>query len=135
MSEAKQSMEQLFEEYQRKRATLSELHQKIMAISVTAASARREIEVTVNHAGSITGIVFTGSAYRRMAPKELADLILRTVQDAKERSLEESAGLLAPIMPNGMDAHDLVSGRLGIEHLVPADGPRLPQIVRERLEQ
>jgi len=128
-------LEQMFEQYQRQHSMLTDLHQKMKEISVTATSPRREVEITVNHGGSVTDIAFTGSAYKRMAPKELAEVIMRTLEDAKDKAADESARLLEPVMPNGMNARDLLAGRLGIEQLAPADGPRLPQIVREELQR
>jgi DNA-binding protein YbaB len=128
-------LETMFEEYQRQRLTLTELHQKIQAISVTASSPRREVEVTVNHGGSITDIKFTGTGYRRLAPKELSALIMHTIDEAKEQAAAESAELLAPMMPAGLNARDLLAGRLGLEQMAPSDGPRLPQIVREQLRR
>ena len=47
----------------------------------------------------------------------------------------EAAEIMAPMVPNGLDPQDLVRGKLGAEALMPADGPRLPQIVREQLER
>jgi len=128
-------LETMFEEYQHQHLTLTELHQKIQAISVTASSQRRELEVTVNHGGHLTDITFTGAAYRRLAPKELSALIMKTIGDAKEQSAAESAKLLSPMMPAGLNARDLLAGRLGLEQMAPSDGPRLPQIVREQLER
>lgn len=128
-------LETMFEDYQRQRLSLTEIHQKIQAISVTATSARRELEVTVNHGGAVTDISFVGTGYRKLAPKDLSALILRTIADAKEQAAAESAQLLAPMMPAGLNARDLVAGRLGLEQLAPSDGPRLPQIVREQLKR
>jgi len=128
-------LETIFEEYQRQRLSITELHQKIQAISVTAASARRELEVTVNHGGGVTDITFIGTGYRKLAPKDLSALIMRTIADAKEKAAAESAELLAPMMPAGLNARDLLAGRLGLDQLAPADGPRLPQIVREQLQR
>lgn len=128
-------VEQIFQEYQRQHAVFTDLHRQIQAISVTAASPRREVEVTVDHSGKVTGIDFTGSAYKRLAPKELSELIMRTLEDAKEQAADQSAELLTPVMPEGLNARDLVSGRLGIDKLAPADGPRLPRIVREQLQR
>ena len=128
-------LEQIFEEYQRKHSALSELHKKMQAISVTAVSPRREVEVTVNHGGGMTDIAFTGPAYKRLAPKELSELIMRTLEEAKEKAAAESAELLAPMMPGGMNPRDLIAGRLGMDQLAPADGPRLPQIIREQLQR
>ena len=128
-------LESIFEEYQRQRGALSDLHRRVQEISVTVASPRREVEVTVNHGGSLTDISFVGTGYRRLAPRELSDLILKTLADAKEKAAAESAEIIAPLMPAGVNARDLVAGRLGIEPLAPSDGPRLPQIIREQLQR
>lgn len=135
MSGADHRLEQMLEEYQRQRASLTDLHQKIQEIAVTVASPRREVEVTVNHNGNLTDIAFVGTAYRRLAPKELSALIMRTLGDAKEKAAEESAELISPLLPAGLNARDLVAGRLGIEAQAPSDGPRLPQIIREQLRR
>ena len=128
-------LETMFEEYQSQRLTLTDLNSKIHAISVTVSSPRREIEVTVNHGGAITDLTFTGTSYRKLAPKDLSALILRTIADAKERAAAESAELLAPLMPNGLDARELLAGRASLDQLAPPDGPRLPRIVREQLQR
>ena len=54
---------------------------------------------------------------------------------AKERAAAESAELLAPLMPNGLDARELLAGRASLDQLAPPDGPRLPRIVREQLQR
>lgn len=128
-------LETMFEEYQRQRLSLTELHQRIQAIQATASSPRREIDVTVNHGGSVTDITFNGTAYRKLAPKDLSALILKTIDDAKAKAVAESAELLAPMMPPGLNARELLAGSLGLDRMVPADGPRLPQIVNEQLRR
>jgi DNA-binding protein YbaB len=128
-------LEAMFEEYQRQRLSLTELHQRIQAITATASSPRRELDVTVNHAGSVVDITFHGPAYRRLAPKDLSALILKTIEDAKAKAIAESAELIEPMMPAGLNARDLLAGRLGLNDMVPADGPRLPQIVTEQLQR
>jgi DNA-binding protein YbaB len=104
-------------------------------ISATATSARREVSVTVKHTGGVTDIKFTGSGYRRLAPNELSSLIMATINDAKDQAADAAAGLLAPLLPSGMNARDVVAGKLGVEALAPAAGPRLPQAVREQLQR
>ncbi|WP_436535571.1 YbaB/EbfC family nucleoid-associated protein [Actinoplanes sp. HUAS TT8] len=128
-------LETMFEEYQRQRLSLTELHQRVQAIRATASSPRREIDVTVNHGGSVTDITFQGTAYRKLAPKDLSALILKTIDDAKAKAVTEAAELLAPMMPPGMNARELLAGSLGLDRMVPADGPRLPQIVNEQLQR
>jgi YbaB/EbfC DNA-binding family protein len=102
---------------------------------VTATSPRKEVSVTVNHGGNLTSINFTGTAYKRLASKDLAALIMRTLDEAREKAADESAELVAPMVPSGVNARDLVSGKLGVEPLMPADGPRVPRAVREYLQR
>jgi DNA-binding protein YbaB len=131
--EQERVLEQLFQDYQRQRSRMADLAKQMQEISGTATSPRRELTVTVQHNGGLTDIKFTGSAYRRMAPNELADLIMSTVADAKEKAADAAAEVLAPMLPPSMNARDIVSGKLGMEAFAPAAGPRLPQAVREQL--
>ncbi|WKU05341.1 YbaB/EbfC family nucleoid-associated protein [Micromonospora sp. HUAS LYJ1] len=128
-------LEKIIEEYQSRRLSFTELQQRVQAISATATSPRREVEVTVDHAGKLTDITFTGTGYRRMAPKELSALILRTCEDARAKAVEESAELLAPLMPGHLDARTLLSGKASLDQMMPADGPCLPPFVREQLSR
>jgi DNA-binding protein YbaB len=131
--EQERVLEELFEGYQRHRSRMTDLATQMQEISGTATSPRRELTVTVQHNGGLTDIKFTGSAYRRMTPTELSDLILSTVAEAKEKATDAAAEVLAPMLPPSMNARDVVSGKFGLEALAPAAGPRLPQAVREQL--
>ena len=135
MSNQGHSLEHLFEQYREQRNAFTDLHRKVQEIAATATSPRKEVSVTVNHGGSLTDISFAGTAYKRMSSKDLSALILRTFQDAREKAFEESAALIAPLMPAGLNARELVAGRLGMDTLVPADGPRLPASIREHLQR
>jgi DNA-binding protein YbaB len=128
-------IEQIYEEYQRQRNVLSDLHRQIQEISVTAVSARKEVSVTVNHAGTVTDIAFNGTTYRRHAAKDLSALVMKTIAEAKQKAMEQSADLLGPLMPTGINARDLLSGRLGLDGFMPSDGPRLHPAVREQLQR
>jgi DNA-binding protein YbaB len=128
-------LEDLLAQYQRQRSALAELHQRMQQVSATALSPRRELSVTYSHSGGVTDIKFLNSAYRRLAPNELSDLIMATVREAKDKAATEAAEVIAPAVPNGLNPQDLVRGKLGADALMPADGPRLPQIVREQLER
>lgn len=135
MSGDDRRLEQLFEDYQRQRSRMADLAREMQEISATATSPRREVSVTVKHTGGVTDIKFTGSSYRRMAPNELSSLIMTTIADAKEQAADAAAELIAPMLPAGMNARDMVAGKLGVEALAPAAGPRLPQAVREQLQR
>jgi DNA-binding protein YbaB len=127
-----QRIEELFEQYQRQREGFRELHRRMHAISVTATSPRREVAVSVGHGGTVTDIRFPTSAYRRLAPAELTGVIMQTLAEAKNQAQDEAAAIIAPLLPQGMQAKDLLSGRVSAEALMPAQ-PRLPNSVLEQL--
>jgi DNA-binding protein YbaB len=132
--EQERVLEQLFQDYQSHRSRMADMARQMQEIYGTATSPRREVTVTVKHNGGMTDIKFTGSAYRRLPPAELSELIMQTVNEAKEKAAEQAAELLAPMLPPSMNARDLVSGKLGLDAFAPEGGPNLPQIVREQLQ-
>lgn len=127
-------IEQLFEEYQRHRDTLAQTQRRMSEISATASSPRREVTVTVGQNGVMTDIQFGGSAYRRMAPADLTAAILATYADAKEGAMRQAADILAPLLPEGLDASALVRGEAGADAFLPAE-PRIATSVRELLSK
>jgi DNA-binding protein YbaB len=131
-SEHQRRIEDLYEQYQRQRQGLGELQQRMQAIAVTAYSPRREVAVTVGYTGVVSDISFPNSNYRRLAPQELSAMLMRAIADAKDRAAAEAAEVLTPLMPAGLDAKDLVSGRYSVDQLVPAE-PRFPPVVAEQL--
>jgi len=126
-------LETMFAEYQQQRSRLTELHRQMREVSATAVSPRHEVSVTVSQVDGVTDIRFSGGGHRRLAPQELSDLVMATLHEAKEKTRDRAAEVIAPMLPDGMNARDLVSGRLGAEGLLPTDGPRLPAAVREHL--
>ncbi|MCA2217452.1 YbaB/EbfC family nucleoid-associated protein [Jidongwangia harbinensis] len=125
-------IEHLFQEYGRQRSSLTEMQQKMRDISVSATSPRREVTVTVGQSGVLTDVTFPTGAYKRLTPTELTALILQTYAEAKESALQRAAELLAPMLPDGMDAQALVRGTAGAETFLPPE-PRMATSVREFL--
>jgi len=128
-----ESIENLFEEYQRQRSSLTEMQAKMRALSATATSPRREVSVTVGQNGVLTDIKFPTPAYKRLAPADLTELIMSTFAEAKEDVMQQAAATLAPMMPAGMDAQALVRGTAGAEAFLPKE-PRMATSVREILK-
>jgi DNA-binding protein YbaB len=131
-SEHRRRIEDLYEQYQQQRQGLGELQRRMQAIAVTAWSPRRELSVTVGYTGVVSDISFPNSNYRRLAPQELSAMLMRAIADAKEQAAVEAAEILTPLMPAGLNAKDLVSGRYTVEQLVPAE-PQFPPVVAEQL--
>jgi DNA-binding protein YbaB len=125
-------IEHLFQEYERQRSSLTTMQQKMREISASATSPRREVTVTVGQNGVVTDVTFPTGAYKRLTPAELTAVIMQTYAEAKEQVMELAAEVLAPVLPEGMDAHALVRGTAGAETFLPAE-PRMATSVREFL--
>ncbi|WP_067505805.1 YbaB/EbfC family nucleoid-associated protein [Actinoplanes sp. TFC3] len=125
-------IESLFEEYQRQRNSLTEMQQRMKELSATATSPRREVSVTVGQNGVLTDVKFPSGAHKRLTPADLTDLIMATYAEAKESVMAQAATVLAPMLPDGMDANALVRGTAGTDAYLPAE-PRMATSVREIL--
>jgi hypothetical protein len=125
-------LEDLYEDYRERRSGLGELQRRMQAVSATAVSARREVSVTVGYSGVVTDVSFPTGAYRRLAPKELADLLLRTMGEARDSAVVDAAAIMEPLMPAGMSASDLLRGDMDAMEMVPPE-PRLPPSVLDHL--
>jgi DNA-binding protein YbaB len=130
--EFNERIEHLFEEYQRQRDNLGEMQRKMSEISASATSPRREVTVTVGQNGVLTDIQFSTGAYRRMTPADLTAVVMATFAEAKEAALGEAARILAPMLPEGVDAGAMVRGKAGVDAYLPPE-PRMATSVREIL--
>lgn len=62
---------------------LAQLQETSQQISGSATSPRHQLTATVDSRGALTSIRFNGNAYRKMAPEELANMIVETVRAAQ----------------------------------------------------
>lgn len=125
-------VENLFEEYRKQRDELGVLTRRMNEIRATATSPRREVEVTVGRNGAVTNLRFPSGAYKRMTSNELAEVILATIASATSVAHDQTAQILSPLLPAGMNARDLVSGKLEPGVLMP-EQPNLTNHLREQL--
>ncbi|WP_328605152.1 YbaB/EbfC family nucleoid-associated protein [Amycolatopsis sp. NBC_00345] len=113
--------------YQRQRERLTETKERMESLTSTATSARREVTATVGRTGELTELSFPTSAYKRMAPAELASVIVRTISEARRASIAASAEELAPMLPPGFSAQDMMSGQVDVRALIAARVPGLEE--------
>ncbi|MGP4014989.1 YbaB/EbfC family nucleoid-associated protein [Saccharopolyspora sp. 5N708] len=135
MSEVdRRGVEMLREEYERQLEGINEMRRRLTALSATAVSPKREVSVTVAAQGVITELKFLTSAYRRLPPNELADLVTRTIAEARDKVTEQTAEIMAPMLPPGMDAKSMLTGALTAGELAPSEAS-LPPLIRERMNR
>ncbi|WP_166657975.1 YbaB/EbfC family nucleoid-associated protein [Actinokineospora alba] len=114
-------MEQLAAQYHNQMAELQELQRSMREISCTAIAPRKVVSVTVAYGGVVKDVTFPSSAYKRMAPAELSAAVMNTIADAQQQVIRESAALMAPTLPPGVDAVKLFSGELDVHSIVPSE--------------
>lgn len=117
------SVEDLFEktlaDYRQTRAGLKDLQERMAQMSSTATAPRNVVAVTVDTHGQITDVSFPSSAYKNMAPTELANIVCDTVRKAQTMAREQLAEMMEPMMPAGMSMRGKEPGKIDIDRLFP----------------
>ena len=126
-------IEDLLEQYRRQRAEAAATRRRINETTSTVTASRQTVKITVGAQGEVTAIEFPTGAYRRMAPKELADVLLTTLRQARAEALEGVAGVLAEQLPPGVTVPDLLQGRVDPGAVLPED-PAMPDSVRDYVD-
>jgi DNA-binding protein YbaB len=104
--------------YQQQREQLTHAREKLNTVTNSVTSPRQVVTATVGRHGEVIGLSFPTSAYKHMAPAELASVIIKTIQEAREKSLSQSADLLKPMLPKGFSAEDMLSGKTDVQTML-----------------
>ncbi|GGN17712.1 broad specificity phosphatase PhoE [Actinoplanes campanulatus] len=78
---------------QRQTETTQELSRRMQQVTASAESRDGDVAVTVDHAGGLSGLTLTDEAMR-LAPDDLARLIMATSRRAQSRLSDEMADLV-----------------------------------------
>ncbi|GGS99498.1 YbaB/EbfC family nucleoid-associated protein [Streptomyces cinerochromogenes] len=129
-----EQLEELRAGYEAQLAQIGELQNRMREVTGTATAKAQAMKVTVGPQGELLSVEFPTGAYRGMAPKELADLIVGTVQEARAKATAAVAEVMAPHLPQGLDAEQLLRGTADVTQLIPSE-PAMPDAVREYVER
>jgi hypothetical protein len=127
-----QQAEELAAAYQAQRARTTELRRKISGITGTATAPRRSIKATVSARGDVSAIEFPTEAYKRMPPKELSEVLLATINEARGKALQSLQDTMAAELPKGLDFIEMLKGTAGIAVAAPTEED-IPDFVRQYL--
>lgn len=116
-----EEMEQLLAAYREQAAGLADTQARLAGISCSATAPRQTVTATVGGQGEVLDLKFPSDAYKRMAPRELSAAILATIREAREKSLDEAAAILAPMLPDGLDARQIVAGKADLTAMMPEE--------------
>lgn len=82
---------------------LRALEKRVGDTSATAHGKNRMMSATVDHSGRLTALVFEGTRFRSMAPKELAAAIVETIQQAQRDAQAQGFAAAREFMPDTFD--------------------------------
>ena len=125
-----QHIEELLGAYRRERAQIGDLQRRMREVKASATAPRQALKVTVNSQGEVTAIEFPTGAYKRMAPVELSQMLVSTIQKARTTAMAEVAEVLSGHLPEGISATDLLQGRADLGGLLP-ETPTMAEEVQE----
>ncbi|MGI5499182.1 YbaB/EbfC family nucleoid-associated protein [Lentzea sp. CA-135723] len=106
--------------YREQFAELRETQRRLREISCTATSSRQVVSVTVGHGGVVRDVKFPSSAYKRLTPAELSAAVVKTITDAQQQAAREAAAVVAPTLPEGVDAEQMFTGDLDLQRVLRA---------------
>ena len=89
-------LEQALSEIADKQAQMHQLQQDLRSRTVTARSKDRMLSATVKSAGELSKLEFHDERYRTMAKAELADAIVKVVEQARSQLLSEINEIVRP---------------------------------------
>ena len=129
MPDNRNDLESIHAEYERTRAAIGQAQAGVLADSTTVTSKSREVSVTVDGRGELTGITFRTRSYRTMSPTELATLLVDTIRAARRESLGKVAAAFESLLPAGLPMVDMMSGPIDVDTMM---SDAVAKITRER---
>ncbi|MET9915384.1 YbaB/EbfC family nucleoid-associated protein [Streptomyces sp. NPDC006476] len=123
-------IEELLQEYRRQRENALALRSRINETTGAATAPKQVVKVTVSAQGEVTAIEFPTGAFRRLAPKELADVLMSTIQQARVKAMTAVGELMNPHLPAGVTTADLLEGKADPTALL-SEEPAMPDSVRD----
>ncbi|MER6539843.1 YbaB/EbfC family nucleoid-associated protein [Streptomyces sp900105755] len=120
-----QEIEDLLAQYRRQREEAVETRRRINETTSTATAPRQAVKVTVGAQGQVTALEFPTGAYRRMASKELADILLTTIQQARSQALKSVDEIVTAQLPPGITLSGLLQGQADPTAFLPEE-PVMP---------
>ncbi|MER7183655.1 YbaB/EbfC family nucleoid-associated protein [Streptomyces hyaluromycini] len=133
MSGYEQEIDRLLADYRARRDEADSVRRRINEVTGTATAPRRVVKVTVSARGELVDIDFPTGAFRRMTPRELADVLKTTIAEARAAALSEIDSMVFDHVPLGLSPSALLSGTADIGRLLPAE-PESQEAMRDFLK-
>ncbi len=112
-------IDELLEEYQRKRADLRRLQETMAEVEVTVTTEDELVTVRVGSQGRLLGLEFNPRVYRRLSPPELAEAVLGAVQEAAVQVGEQMRVAMEPLTPDGASVEAVAGKGFDLSRILP----------------
>ena len=117
--EAHRKIQEAAAELDRSQERLGKLRGQLAKASTKVTSADRMVTVELDSSGELSSIRFNSQKFRRLAPAELAGILLDTITKARAQSRERILGAFRSVMPAGagMGLDDLLAGKPDLDKM------------------
>lgn len=131
-----EQVEKLLAEYRDSLDQAADSRRRINEVAATASAPRQVVKITVGAQGQVTALDFPTNAYRNMPPKDLAKVIMATLEKARAEALSKVSEIALGGMFGGgaISAADALQGRFDPRSVLPKE-LELPEVVRAYLER
>jgi DNA-binding protein YbaB len=102
------------------RARIAEAKEELATRRASETSRNRLVTATIGPDGALVELKLNSTAYRSMAPAELAAVIRETIERARGRMRTELLETVQPLLPGAVRARDVAEGRLSVEDFLEA---------------
>ena len=127
------------EEFEEQKRKLSAMQSEMATTTTTVRARDRLFTLTLDGRGEVTDIAFDGFRYRRLAPAELAKVIVETIATGRRQAMEKIGQMMGGDVLPGISFTDIANntrpGADVLEAFLGSALDRLPDHVRSRVEQ
>ncbi|MFC9254307.1 YbaB/EbfC family nucleoid-associated protein [Amycolatopsis thailandensis] len=87
---------------------------------MTVRAKDNSLSMTFDGRGELTELVFNESKYRSLAPAQLANVILETLQRGKAESMAKMSELMGTGSVSGLDLGEVAAGKIDPQQMIEA---------------
>ncbi|GGO82359.1 YbaB/EbfC family nucleoid-associated protein [Nonomuraea cavernae] len=120
-------LEELVTDYERQAAEIRSVYERLREVEATATSKDGLVTVKAGPQGRITHLELDPRITRKLAASEIAASIMEQIEGATSEVSRQTAALLAPLAPEGVDLEGLLGADADLGALLPslrAEAPR-----------
>jgi DNA-binding protein YbaB len=112
-------IDELLQEYRKKRADLKKLQEEMASMEATITTAEDMVTVTVGPQGRLVGLEFNPRVYRKLSPSELAEAVLAAVQEATAQVGDQVRAAMDPLAPTSASYGKVAGQGFDLDRILP----------------